>query len=1036
MARSRGRRPLREDGDHPPHTLSERLSREFHAWEVRGRGWRVFDAPVELEPLFVPFSRGLADFSETPDDGQRPSRSIAAGKAIWRLLKRSVFRSEDPETERTVEDLAIPSLDSGPAAEIDLVVPPDLLVTPEAAERLLVSLPPASGPFGFEVLGIPDRVAVQLVSREEDCRLLLSQVRSHFPGVVATRSGVGLADGWTGGGEVVVVDFGLSEEFMRPVLRFRRFEPDPLTGVVAALSAVEDSEAALLQVLWKRVQQPWAEHALIAVQDGRGGSFFADAPEMPRLARDKLMRPLFAAIVRVAAKAGDPVRALELARAVGGALGVLEDPAGNALLPLANSDYPDPLHELDLLDRVSHRTGMLLSSAELAGLVHLPNASLKAERLVRRARKTRSAPGIVAGGELVLGANLHEGRETAVTLSADQRSRHLYLVGASGTGKSTLLLNLIMQDIEAGRGVGVLDPHGDLIDQILGRVPETRLEDVILFDPSDAEFPIGFNVLSAHSELERTLLSSDLVASFRRLSTSWGDQMNAVLANAILAFLESAQGGTLIDLRRFLVEALFRKEFLTTVQDPDIVYYWEKEYPLLSGKPQAPILTRLDAFLRPKPIRYMVAQKENRLDFSGMMNDGRIFLGKLSQGAIGEENAYLMGAFLVAKLQQTALSRQELREEERRPFYLYIDEFHNFITPSVASILAGARKYRMGLTLAHQDLRQLSARDPEVLNSVLTNPYSRICFRVGDHDAKALSEGLAHFDRTDLQNLGTGQAIVRVERAEYDFTLDTSMLPDVAGDEASERREKVIRVSRERYACPREDVEHLLGQEREEKVVETSGKGRVEATPAVMESKPAMAREAEKKAPSSPVERPKVSAATPGRGGRQHKYLQELVKRWGEANGWRATIEEGILDGLGRVDVALRKGGRSVACEVSVTTDAEHEIGNAQKCLAAGFDRVVLIVTGKNKLQRLTKALDTTLSEEERLRASVVSPDELFTLLGAMDAEGVGEEETIKGYRVKVRYRPVKREEIEARRQVVSQVIAKALGRMKEKDGA
>src|SRR5262249_47618816 len=195
------------------------------------------------------------------------------------------------------------------------------------------------------------------------------------------------------------------------------------------------------------------------------------------------------------------------------------------------------------------------------------------------------------------------------------------------------------------------------------------------------------------------------VSAFRRFSTSWGDQMTSVLANAVLAFLESDQGGNLADLRRFLIERDFRKSFLETVRDPEVLYYWQKEFPLISQKPQGPLLNRLNTFLRPKLIRYMVAQKENKLDFRTIMDEGKIFLAKLAQGAIGVENAYLLGTLIVSKLNQLVLSRQEQKESERRNFYLYVDEFQNFITPSMASILSGARKYHLGLILAHQDLR-------------------------------------------------------------------------------------------------------------------------------------------------------------------------------------------------------------------------------------------------------------------------------------------------------------------------------------------
>lgn len=291
-------------------------------------------------------------------------------------------------------------------------------------------------------------------------------------------------------------------------------------------------------------------------------------------------------------------------------------------------------------------------------------------------------------------------------------------------------MNLIIQDIRNGEGICVLDPHSDLIDQVLEHVPEERAEDIVLVDPSDEDYPVGFNILTAHSDLEKNLLSSDLVSVFRRLSTSWGDQMTSVLGNAILAFLESSRGGTLAELRRFLVEPQFGNSFLETVQDAEIVYFWRREFPLLTGKPQAPLLTRLDTFLRPKLIRYIVSQKENRLDFGAIINEGKVLLVKLAQGAIGEENAYLFGTFLVSKLHQTAMSRQEVKESLRSN-----STWTSSITSSRLRWLQSSREREntiWGLILAHQELRQLLSRDSDVASAVIANPYTRICFRLGD----------------------------------------------------------------------------------------------------------------------------------------------------------------------------------------------------------------------------------------------------------------------------------------------------------------
>ncbi|MEI6537350.1 MAG: type IV secretion system DNA-binding domain-containing protein, partial [Verrucomicrobiaceae bacterium] len=538
-------------------------------------------------------------------------------------------------------------------------------------------------------------------------------------------------------------------------------------------------------------------------------------PELVKQATEKFSNPLFAVVLRFAASADDADRAWRIIAEMAGGFSSLAKANGNNFVPLANTDYDFQDHEEDLLRRQSRRAGMLLNLDELVSLVHFPDASIHAPKLRQDTGRTRAMPSAVCDGSITLGENIHAGIAQPVTLSVEQRVRHVHVMGASGTGKSTLLFNLIRQDIENGEGVAVLDPHGDLIEQVLGIIPQERIDDVVLVDPSDEEYSIGFNMLSAHSDFEKTLLASDLVSVFQRLSTSWGDQMASVLNNAILAFLESSEGGTLADLRRFLLDAAWRKNFLRTVNDPDIVFYWEKGFPQLGGnKSIGPVLTRLESFLAPKPIRFMVSQRENKIDFADITDSGKIFLAKLSQGQMGRENAWLLGSLLVSKLQQTAMARQRMRAEQRRPFWLYIDEFHHFITPSMAEILSGARKYRLGLTLAHQDLAQLK-RDPEVASSVLSNAGTRIVFRISDGDARAMEEGFAHFTARELQSLEIGEAICRMERADADFNLHVQYSESMDESEAAPRRETVMARSREQYATPRSQIEEKLrrGQE-------------------------------------------------------------------------------------------------------------------------------------------------------------------------------------------------------------------------------
>lgn len=686
-----------------------------------------------------------------------------------------------------------------------------------------------------------------------------------------------------------------------------------------------------------------------------------------------------------------------------------------------------------MLCRESRRSGMLLNADELIGLVHLPSSDVHSSRLRGRASKSRTAPASVLHDQgLALGDNTHLEVGRQVVLTPEQRMRHIHVIGASGTGKSTLLFNCIRQDIESGRGVALLDPHGDLADQILGVIPPERINDVVFLDPSDIEHSVGFNILYAHSELEKTLLASDLVSVFQRLSTSWGDQMGSVLSNAILAFLESNQGGSLIDLRRFLLEPAFRESFLLTVTDPEVVYYWRKGFPALSGsKSLGPVLTRLETFLAPKSIRYMVAQTKSKLDFADILDGGKILLAKLSQGAIGKENSYLLGTLLVSKLQQLAMSRQAQAEGHRRDFYLYIDEFHNFITPSMAEILSGARKYRLGLVLSHQELRQLE-RDREVASAVLSNSYTRVCFRVGDQDARTLENGFSFFEANDLQNLGTGEAICRVERSDFDFNLSVPNAEYSSEADTIARQREVIAASQAKYATPRAEIEALLNAgQKPVDMPALSRKPPIQTIPVVSVSEPLPSPQSsmESKGASVPTLEPKPlpkEPSTPGRGGQQHKQVQMLIKQWAEGMGYRATIEKSVLSGLGSVDVALEKGERTIACEISITTPPDQEIDNIKKCLNAGFQYVFLICIEEERTKKMKKAVSPNLSSDELKRTQFCSPDELFEFVQKLEAQNAGGERTVKGWKVKVNYRPINASEREEAEQTIAQAIVKS----------
>jgi hypothetical protein len=1024
--------------------LDEQLSDQFHRWEQRGRGWQVFPEPVAPEPPFVPFHGHF--FPSTPiiDDGVRPTFLSSLVQSLSRSLsteKPPAPVEPEPEEEPEPTPLVRESL-----VELQASLPDKLDISRDAFEQFLLNLSLCREPIAFELLGTHKKVAAQFVAGESDTPLLRRQLQAYFPEAVFVPREGGLEQAWNAsqGDEMLAVEFGLKHEFMLPLANGRL---DPFIGIVGALAELRAGELGLFQVLFQPVQNPWAEAIVNSVTHSDGKPFFVNSPELAGAAEKKIARPLCAAVVRIMVRADDFDRVLELARDLAGSLRVFAHPGGNELIPLTNDDYPFEEHIEDVLRRQTRRTGMILNSDELIGFVHVPSSAVRSPVFQRQTAKTKAAPNITrhASG-LLLGENEHAGQTVPVSLSAEQRTRHTHIIGASGTGKSTLLFNLIRQDIENGEGVAVLDPHGDLIDRILGIIPPERINDVVLVDPADEQFSIGFNILSAHSDLEKNLLASDLVAMFQRLSTSWGDQMNSVLQNAILAFLESDRHGTIADLRRFLIETPFRNDFLKSVKDSEVVYYWQKSFPHLSGnKSIGSILTRLDTFLAQKPIRHMVSQPENRLDFAHIMDSGKIFLAKLPEGLLGRENSYLLGTLLVSKFQQIAMSRQAQQIASRRDYWLYIDEFANFITPSMAEILSGARKYRIGLTLAHHELHQLQ-RNPEVASAVMSHPYTRIVFRVGDDDAKKLAEGFSYFESKDLRNLETGQAVCRVERSDYDFNL-TIPLPEKQDEaEAATRRQEVITVSREKYGTARADVEVLLAKSRatpDEPPVSSKPPIVDRApTPRVAEVPPPSPPAIEAKPPEvlppvvvpeprpAPVAEMKTSSAPAdlGKGGEQHKAMQRRIKEAAETLGFHSVIEQQIAGSQESVDLLLERGGQTIACEISVTTTIDHEIGNIRKCLKAGLPQVAIICVSEDRLQKIAAAVSGSLGAEAAARVTYFQPDQFIAHLKTLPVSVPKDSVTTShGYKVKRSAPALTEAEQRQREELANKMMAEAM---------
>ena len=1008
-------------------TAAEYLTHQFYAWDYRGQGWHLENVPVHLEPPFMPFIRHVPK-TEYIDDGKRHT---LVSYAIELLKgKKNPVQEDEPALDYEEMEMFPFEDDSGLVAS-QVKMPKERKITPERMKELVIMLSTGTSPISFEIIGNASEIIIQFVCRAGVSYMVESTIKAYFPDMTVVQNNASLTKIFDIEKPVYVTDLGLGEEFVRPLPASKNFAIDPLTAMFGALERLDDGQNGCMQILFCPAVNSWANSIIHSVTMADGSSFFGDEPDSPKLAIEKTASPLFAVCIRVLGQGATLEESERVFESICYPLLQASRGHSNCLIPLPHETYDVDARLADIWYRWSHRLGMLLNADELVHLLHFPSESIYSRKLFSGNRKTKQVPAIAKGKPFVIGINEHNGTETNVTFGIDERLKHTHIIGATGTGKSTLIANLIVQDCQKGLGLVLFDPHGDLVDDVITQIPENRIRDVVLIDPSDNEYPIGLNILEAHNDIEKEILSSDLVASFRRLSTSWGDQMNAVFGNAILAMLESNEGGTLHDLRRFLIEKEYRDNFLKAVQDPSVLYYWHKVYPLLKTNSIGPIVTRLDSFLRPRTIRNIVIQKTG-LDLEELINSNKIILVKLSQGLIGAENSFLLGSLILSKIHQAAFARQ--RKAIRNPFFIYLDEFQNFITPSIKEMLSGVRKYNVGLALSHQDLQQLQREDGELLNSVLGNTYTRIVFRVGEPDARKLEQGFSSFDVADLQNLGRGEALVRIEQPQFDCSLDTVPLPDAAKDIFTERMQSVTAHSRSLYAKERSEVEQLLADTLSFDIPE--------------KEIPVVKKEIEKKdvQQAAPVkqdaQKPKKEVAITSADNKEpvadqdmstHRYLQTLVKKMAEARGYIATLEVATPNQDGSVDVLLTKEATTIAVEICSTTEAEWEMHNIDKCINAGYTSIVSICSDAKQLEKIKQKCIAGITAIDLQKVHFFTPEAFFSYLNTVNISASPTEATIKGYRVQVSYDAMTDDEMNKKRASVANVVVNSIKKIKKK---
>jgi hypothetical protein len=465
----------------------------------------------------------------------------------------------------------------------------------------------------------------------------------------------------------------------------------------------------------------------------------------------------------------------------------------------------------------------ILSSAELSDLYHFPHTgSTKTEDLIKSRSRELPAPLSMKHEtrelDVVIGMNQLGGQVQPIGLSRAQRQKHTYVIGKTGTGKTTLLVNAITQDMANGKGVAVLDPHGDMFRELLSLVPEDRLKDVVVFDPSDRDFPVGFNILDPGIEFTseddaHEWITSAVLSVFSKLADKqqWGPRMEHILRNTTLTALQTPHP-TLFTMQRLLTDRRYQREVARTLSDPVLKQFWDKELKLMGtmqlSNAVSPITHRLGHFLTATMSRHILLQETSTIRMADIMNEGKILLVNLSKGDIGEDQSFFFGSLLTSAMWMAAYQRTKIPEAERRDFYVYVDEFQNFATPQFGDIMSEGRKFHIALTVSHQNIAQIE--DVNLVKVVTGNAGTIISLKVSPQDEAFLLPYMPpEVERGDIVNLPPYHFYMKVTG---DVTEDAFSGQTIQVEDREGVSEAVIEESRRRYTLPKETVTEQVNE--------------------------------------------------------------------------------------------------------------------------------------------------------------------------------------------------------------------------------
>lgn len=685
---------------------------------------------------------------------------------------------------------------------LQIAVPRTNEIKPDAMEQLISSLYSVKKGGWKMRYNTQQNISFELVARQENIKfyiwinkdlrdLVEKQIHGAYPDADVIE--VPEYNIFTETGKVAYKAMQLKKEDFYPIKTFRELPTDPMAAITSALAKMGKDEAAAIQILISPVENEWQGEGRSFISktkksesDPEKASFSTPTKKLEAV-ENKISKPGFSTSIRIVVVAESEPAAKNHLGNISTALSQFNgefNSLGSRKIRKKKSFIEDFIYRYQPIFHLWGNRVSILSSEELATVFHFPNKLITTPHIHWLNAKRAPAPAQVPTEGLFLGTSRFRGTERPVYISNEDRQRHMYIIGKTGTGKTQFLMSMIRQDIKEGKGICFMDPHGDAVEDLLNHIPPERAEDVIYFRPSDVTRPMGLNLLEAKTEDQKHFVTTAIINMMYKLFDPYktgivGPRFEHAVRNAMLTVM-SEPGTTFIEVMRALTDAKYVQELLPKVDDPIVRRYWTDQIAQTSDFHKSEVLdyitSKFGRFVTNKMIRNIIGQSQSSFNFREVMDNGKILLINLSKGELGEENSSFLGLIIVPRILMAAMSRADIPEEQRRDFNLYVDEFQNFATPDFAQILSEARKYRLSLTVANQFIGQI---DEEVKNAIFGNVGTLITYRVGVTDAGYLAhEYSPTFNEDDLLNIERHHVYVKtIVRGEPvpPFSVDLSM---------------------------------------------------------------------------------------------------------------------------------------------------------------------------------------------------------------------------------------------------------------------